>query len=127
MNGHLQESTLDQLLSSNMHLIESVETHAPLGRSDHLIIEATLSIANDVDYLVSAKRNWSKCDEAKVETMGENTNWDFNGADWDIEGMWEDLHSKMIAISNACTPIKKIKTTNGLEIRKLCDGISENV
>ena len=60
-----------------------------------------------MDYLVSAKRNWSKCDEAKVK----NINWGFNGADWDIEGMWEDLYFKMIAISNACTPIKYILST----------------
>ena len=32
-------------------------------------------------------------------------------ADWDIEGMWEDLYFKMIAISNACTPIKYILST----------------
>ena len=43
--------------------------------------------------------------------MGENINWGFNGADWDIEGMWEDLYFKMIAISNACTPIKYILST----------------
>lgn len=84
VNGHLQESTLDQLLSSNMHLIESVETHAPLGRSDHLIIETTLNIVNEVHYFASNKRNWSKCDVSKVKALGENMDWVFNGAEWDI-------------------------------------------
>ena len=51
--------------------------------------------------------------------MGKNTNWSFSVAEWDIEGMWDELHSKIIAISDECTPIKTIRCTNGSEICKL--------
>ena len=41
VNGCLQESTLDQLLTSNEHMIEKLELSAPLGRSDHLVMNAS--------------------------------------------------------------------------------------
>ena len=60
---------------------------APLGRSDHLVMNATFTLANDMQYATTSKRIWSKCDEEKVDFMGKNTNWSFSVAEWDIEGM----------------------------------------
>ena len=36
VGDNLQQSTLDQVLSNNENLVCNVETHAPLGKSDHL-------------------------------------------------------------------------------------------
>ena len=119
VNGCLQESTLDQLLTSNEHMIEKLELSAHLGRSDHLVMNATFTLANDMQYAAPSKRIWSKCDEQKVDFMGKNTNWSSSVTEWDIEGMWDELHSKVIAISDECTPIKTIRCTNGSEICKL--------
>ena len=52
VNGCLQESTLDQLLTSNEHTIEKLELRAPLGRSNHLVMYAKFILANDMQFLV---------------------------------------------------------------------------
>lgn len=119
VNDYLQESILDQLLTTNMSMIVSIKTLAPLGRSDHVVIESILQINNDANYISSRKRNWSKCDRSKVKSMGENTNWFFNGEEDDIEGMWDDLCSKINVIIDTCTPIITNKTVNGIEFRKM--------
>ena len=59
-------------------------------------------------YAATFERIWSKCDEQKVELMEKNTNWSFSVAECDTEGMWNELHSKIIAISDEYTPIKTI-------------------
>ena len=58
VNGCLQESTLDQLLTSNEHMIEKLELSAPLGRSDHLVMNATFTLANNMQYAATSKRIW---------------------------------------------------------------------
>ena len=82
-------------------------------------MNATFTLANDRQYAALSKRIWSKSDEQKVDFMGKNTNWSFSVAEWDIEGMWDELHSKIIAMSDECTPIKTLRCTNGSEICKL--------
>ena len=80
-------------------------------------------------YAATSERIWSKCDEQKVKLMarmGKNTNWFFSVAECDIEGMWDELHSKMIAISNECTLIKTIRCAKGSEICKLPWGCSKS-
>ena len=82
-------------------------------------MKATFTLANDMKHAATSKRIWLKCDEQKVDFMGKNTNWSFSAAEWDIEGMWDELHSKTIAISDECTPIKTIRCRNGSEMCKL--------
>ena len=53
VKGCLQESTLDQFLTSNEHMIEKLELSAPLGRSDHLAMNATFTLANNMQLLLS--------------------------------------------------------------------------
>ena len=68
-------------------MMEKLELSAPLGRSDLLVMNATFTLANDMQYAATSKRILSKCDEQKVDFMGKNTNWSFSVAEWDIEGM----------------------------------------
>ena len=90
--------------------LEKLELSAPLGGSDHLVMNATFTLANNMQYAATSKRIWSKCDEQKVDFMGKNTNWSFSIAEWDIEGMWDELHSKIIAIiavNDRVVPLKR--------------------
>ena len=56
----LQESTLDQVFTSNADLVESIVLSAPIGQSDHVIIKVDLKIFDNADYMVERKKNWAK-------------------------------------------------------------------
>ena len=66
VDGVLQESLLDQVLTSNSNLVGGVEILSPLGKSDHVTILIDLKIKNNIDYLKTKKEMWSKFDQQQI-------------------------------------------------------------
>ena len=110
--GELQESTLDQILTSDPDIIDDIIFGPPLGRSDHLTLEIRLKLYDDASYLTSVKYNWSKCDTAKVVYMGQQTDWFYSGVfDNSVDAQSQELLNKILNIVDNSVPTIKLKTT----------------
>jgi hypothetical protein len=116
----LQESTLDQLLTSDPDIVDDIIFGPPLGRSDHLTLEVRLKLYDDASYLTSVKYNWSKCDIAKVVCMGQQTDWFYSGVfDNSVDTQSQELLNKILNIVDNSVPTIKLKSTKeGIPIKK---------
>ena len=111
----LQESLLDQVLVSNPHTVENVDTLSPLGRSDHIPILVTLKTKNDITYLKTEKVMWSKFSEERIAQLGNTTNWGFSSEELSSNEMWSELSSKLSQITEK-VPKTKLKCYKNGEI-----------
>ncbi|CAB4019189.1 Hypothetical predicted protein [Paramuricea clavata] len=104
--GELQESTLDQILTSDPDIIDDIIFGPPLGRSDHLTLEIRLKLYDDASYLTSVKYNWSKCDIAKVVYLGQQTDWFYSGVfDNSVDTQSQELLNKILNIVDNSVPL----------------------
>ena len=115
VNDNLQQSTLDQVLTNNDSLVNSVEFQAPLGKSDHLGLLVELNVNVKIDFLTSKRKNWYKVDQDFVQSRAENINWCYNSNANCVESMWTELHHKVLSISDQ-VPETNIKTNSQGEI-----------
>ena len=111
----LQESHLDQFLTTCPETVLNVETVAPLGKSDHLGVIANLKITNNWDFIKSTKDNWSKFSVENIIKLGQNIDWKYESEELDSEQMWEELSQKIHSITKKC-PKSTIKSTKSGEI-----------
>ena len=115
VNDTIQRSTLDQVLSNNESLINSVEFAAPLGKSDHKSMLIELNVKHNLEYLSSKKKNWYKVDKVFVETAGNNVDWRFSDSNLSVESMWGEIYDKMQSISDQ-VPDMILKTNAAGEV-----------
>jgi|TARA_B110000196_G_C21147904_1_gene667753 hypothetical protein len=117
VNNILQQSTLDQVLSNNDSLINHVDIQAPLGASDHLGLMVELNVKLNLDFISTKHKNWYKVSEDFVNTHAENIDWSCSDTEIGVESMWDELHQKMLSISDKVpeTTIKTNKQGNILE------------
>lgn len=94
VNGVLQESLLDQVLSTDKNLFKCFEITSPLGKSDHNCISFTINLKTDFSYVTTTKVNWSRLSEKDIAEV--NTNIDWTISDWTlgIEELWSFLLEK---------------------------------
>ena len=105
VGGSLQESLLDQVLSTNDSLVSDVQLLPPFGRSDHLalVTELGVSLANDKEESakIEYKTAWSKvmlkdlCNFSK-----ENIDWNYSKINMGVEEMWDELHGKLNQVTS---------------------------
>lgn len=113
----LQESQLDQVLCSNADLVTNAETVSSLGKSDHLGVLVNLKIKNDINFIKTEKKNWSKISPAQIESLGENINWEFSVNNANTDSLWVEFCTKLNSIANQ-VPNSKIKCTKNGDIVK---------
>ena len=111
----LQESLLDQVLVSNSHTVENVDTMSPLGKSDHIPIIVTLKTKNNLMYLKTEKVMWSKFSNEHIAQLGNNIDWCFSSEELTSNQMWDELASKLSQITEK-VPKTKIKCSKNGEI-----------
>ena len=58
----MQESTLDQIFTSDSDIIKQITLGPPLRGSDHLTAILQVKLYDNVEYLASKKFNLAKCD-----------------------------------------------------------------
>ena len=109
VGNNLQQSTLDQVLSNNESLINSVGFQSPLGKSDHLGLLIELNVTCNLDYISSKKKNWYKVNKDFVHSHGSDIDWSYSGSANSVETMWNELHQKMLSIADK-VPETKVKT-----------------
>ena len=119
VGDNLQQSTLDQVLSNNENLVCNVETHAPLGKSDHLSLEVELNINVNHEFMSSKRKNWFKVDKDFVHSHAENIDWSYSSNANNVDSMWSELHQKMLSISEKVPEIKMKTNKRGDILEKL--------
>ena len=119
VNNTIQKSTLDQVLSNNEALVNSVDISAPLGKSDHKSLLIELNCKQDIEYLTSKKKNWYKVDNAFVEAAGNIIDWEYSASNLSVESMWGEIYSKMQSISDQVPEVILKTNTKGEVLQKL--------
>ena len=109
----LQESHLDQILTTCPETILNVETVAPLGKSDHLGVVANIKITNNCDFIKTTKENWSKFSVEEINQLGQGVDWKYGSEELDSEQMWEELSQKIHTITEKCPKVTIKSTPSG--------------
>ena len=108
--GSDEPSILDLLFTSRNESVESVDFHAPLGKSDHSVLKVMYrSVAKEIPEKISY--DYNKASYEKMRRMLD-INWHelFNDCQDDIDLMWGIFMSKYYAADKACIPKKIINT-----------------
>ena len=109
-----QESTLDQLFTTNEAMISELNIVSPLGKSDHVSFDVELNFhhpgaSKPVDNLSSKQsRSWSKVKPEQLLEFSHNINWDFSAESLSTNEMWNELHEKFSSISEN-VPVTRVK------------------
>ena len=109
-DGQLQESLLDQILTSDPVILNSYEILAPVGKSDHLGILSTIATGNQQGYIRSEKLSWSKMSPESIVEIGSSLNWCLDLQHPSVDDVWE-LISNNIKVITQSVPVSKIKVT----------------
>ena len=97
VKGVLQESLLDQVLTTNDALLNSIKILPKLGKSDHVCIKVDLgvSLGRSTDTIIH-KQIWSKVKSSDLSRFShENIDWVYSKDDLTVEKMWCELHKKL--------------------------------
>ena len=108
-NGIVQESTLDQILSTNEAAINDFNVVSKLGKSDHLCILAELNMKHETAGAVNQQktvRSWSKVTTEELLESASKIDWQFQCDRTSSEIMWNELASKLEIVSQT-VPLKK--------------------
>ena len=104
VSGVLQESTLDQVISSNEAIVNCIKVLAPLGKSDHVSLSVDLNVnsKHNREFTRSTKVLWGKVTEADILDFSKDVKWSssFVGVDHDVESLWKELHSKLLGVKS---------------------------
>ena len=112
VNGILQESTLDQVLSTNQALINQVEIVSPLGKSDHVGFDIDLNLfANPSKGNITPKINkqlWSKVSFKELLEKSYEIDWSYSSdvLSMSTEEMWKELCIKLQLVTDDVVPTK---------------------
>ena len=118
VNGILQESTLDQVFSTNQALINQVEIVSPLGKSDHVGFDVELNLSlNRKDRKENEpgviKQLWNKVTYKEIYDKSCEIDWFYSKDMLSIENMWDELCNKMRLVSDDIVP-----TENSLKLKQ---------
>lgn len=113
-NGVLQESHLDQILTTDPAILLNFEIVAGVGKSDHLGVVNRLKCASIPGYIRSEKKIWSKMPFESIAEFGKEYSWDTVGTEQTVEELWERIVHRFNEISDH-VPTTYIKiSANGM-------------
>ena len=101
--GVLQESTLDQVFSSESSIVGSFKMLAPLGKSDHsgILVELNVSAVGHKEFVKSSKMLLGKVTESDILAFAEDIDWSYSSDGLFDEGsLWEELKAKLLDVSS---------------------------
>ena len=108
VNGILQESTLDQILSTSDAAVTDFNVVSKLGKSDHLCILVELNMSNEISSLEQQTLvpAWSKVPVEQLLESASNIDWNFQSENLSSEDMWNELVSKISTVTQS-VPLKR--------------------
>ena len=107
-DGKLQESLLDQILTSDLVILNSYEILAPVGISDHLGILSTIAAGNQQGYIRPEKIAWSKLSPQSIVQTGSSLRWSLDVQNPSVNDIWELISGNIKAITKTA-PVVKVK------------------
>ena len=107
-DGKLQESLIDQILTSDPVILNSYEILAPVGKSDHLGILSTIAAGNQQGYIRSEKIAWSKLSPQSIVQTGSSLRWSLDVQNPSVNDIWELISGNIKAITKTA-PVVKVK------------------
>lgn len=93
-NGALQESLLDQVLTSDPALILDCEVSASMGKSDHVGIFSKIKCGELPGYTLSEKKCWTKISLEALVKLGDSQVWKFTGTP-SVEKLWNHVSANL--------------------------------
>ena len=106
VDNKMQESTLDQILTSDSDIIKQFTLGPPLRGSDHLTAILEVKLYDNVEYLASKKFNWAKCDVPRLISTGRQIDWFYSEeAPHCVDIMCGELESKILHAIHHGVPI----------------------
>ena len=111
--GSDRPSTLDLMITKNDDVLEEVTIEAPLGRSDHAVLKASLLCNYEPKPVKKTRFLYDQADYSKLKGLLPK-NWDsiLKDKDQSVNDMWNIFKEKVTAAINECIP-KKTVTING--------------
>ena len=114
VGGKLQESTLDQVLSTNEAIVNEVMIVSPLGKSDHVCFNVELNVSpsnskQDDEAAKEPRKLWGKVSGKELLHRSAEIDWSFSEATLTSEDMWSELHSKLNLVSDIVPTEKSFK------------------
>ena len=103
VDGILQESTLDQVFTSNDAIVGGVSIKAPIGGSDHvgILVDVNVDVKEQQKFIDSSKKNWGKISFDDLLTLSQKTEWAYSSSDLGVEEMWSEFHGKLLEVSSS--------------------------
>ena len=98
VNKKRQESTLDQLFTSDSDIIKQITLGPPVRGSHHLTTIMEVKLYDNVEFLVSEKFNWAKCNVPRLISTG-----------WQIDWSYSDHDMKRHSTVTSCAANSKVK------------------
>ena len=106
LNNKMQESTLDQIFTSDSDIIKQFTLGPPLRGSDHLTATLEVKLYDNVEYLVSKKFNLAKCDVPRLISKGRQIDRSYSEETLHcVDIMCSDLESKILHAIHQSVPI----------------------
>ena len=122
--GNNNPSLLDLILSNEENMVKNLEIKAPLGKSDHSILEFEFQ-CEDTNEAPRIKTLYHKANYSKIiEELNVNWEEEFDKYPDDVERQWEYFNSKYNQAVSKHVP-KKIMTVNGKQHKKFAIPLSE--
>ena len=106
-DGKLQESLLDQILTSDPVILNSYEILAPVSKSDHLGILSTIAAGNQQGYIRSEKIAWSKLSPQSIVQTGSSLRWSLDVQNPSVNDIWELISGNIKAITKTAPVVSK--------------------
>ena len=101
-------SLLDLILTNDELMVENVEYHPPLGRSDHAVLTFRfVCYANKSDTHTSMR---SRTDYVKLRQLASSIDWKFLSTCDPIQA-WDRLENSLRSLINTTTEVKPIRNT----------------
>ena len=111
--GSDRPSTLDIMLTKSDDVLEDISTEAPLGKSDHAVIKASLLCNYTPKPIKKTRFLYDQADYTKLKDMLPK-DWDsmLKNKNLTVDEMWSIFTEKITTAIDACIP-KKTITLNG--------------
>ena len=105
-------STLDLVITKNDNVIENIDIEAPLGKSDHAVIQGSLVCQFQPKAIKKTRYVYDKADYMKLKTMiPRNWNNELENSGQNTNEMWCTFRNKITEAVDKCVP-KKTVTLN---------------
>ena len=95
----LGDGMLDLILTNEEGMIDSIEHNAPLGKSDHEVLEFTIKCGNRQQTYNKKSRKYFKGNYVEINKSLSATNWNTALSMGSVDDMWNSLADKLQRLS----------------------------